>query len=92
LHEVKIPESGCLPKKCRILYPMTTNLLYFIFNIAMLLLFLLGTLWMWKLIKFPKATQSKLDFIFSKSRTRFKWLFLIGFILLVAARIVRMLN
>ena len=40
----------------------------------------------WKL----KERQERMEFIFRNSRNRFKWLFLIGLIILIAARIFRM--
>jgi hypothetical protein len=69
---------------------MPTQSFSLLFDIAMLLFFLLGTVWTWGWVRFPGKTQDVLEQVFSKSRNRFKWLFLVGLLILIAARIVRM--
>ena len=51
-------------------------------DIFFLLFFIVGTLWMWGKFKFGASTQLKMEHIFSRSRKRFKWMFLIGLLLL----------
>ncbi len=51
-------------------------------DILFLLFFLIGSLWMWGKIKFGPNTQQKFETIFARSRKRYKWMFLIGLILL----------
>jgi hypothetical protein len=47
-------------------------------DIFLLIFFYLGTAWMWGKIKLKPNDQAKLEHIFTRSRTRFKWLFLAG--------------
>ncbi len=61
---------------------MTASTFDLVKDIFFLLFFIVGTLWMWGKLKFGFATQSKLEHIFSRSRYRFKWMFLIGLLLL----------
>lgn len=58
-------------------------------DIFFILFLLLGTLWMWGILKFKPATQEQWEKTFARSRWRFKWLFLAGFILITAAVIYR---
>lgn len=51
-------------------------------DIFLLLFFFAGTVWMWNLIRLPANYQKNLENVFKRSRYRFKWLFLIGFIVL----------
>lgn len=51
-------------------------------DIVLILIFLAGTLWMWNIVKLPPTTQYKMEMLFKRSRYRFKWLFLIGFLML----------
>ena len=69
---------------------MKTEGLYQLFNYLILLVFLLGTVWTWGLLRLPKEQQQQLERQFGRSKTRFKWLFLIGLILIIASRIIRM--
>ncbi|MBK7034838.1 MAG: hypothetical protein KBF42_10835 [Chitinophagales bacterium] len=61
---------------------MTAATFDLIKDIFFLLFFIVGTLWMWGKLKFAPATQNKMEHIFSRSRNRFKWMFLIGLLLL----------
>ena len=61
---------------------MRAEVLDFIKDIVLLVFFFAGTLWMWNIVKLPANTQAKLELVFKRSRYRFKWLFLIGFLLL----------
>lgn len=61
---------------------MTTQTLDLIKDIFFLLFFLAGTLWLWGKIKLRPANQASMERIFAKSRARFKWMFLIGLILI----------
>ncbi|HAE13242.1 MAG: hypothetical protein H6548_06470 [Chitinophagales bacterium] len=69
---------------------MRTETLVLIKDILIILFFLAGTLWTWGIWKLGKERQERMEFIFRNSRNRFKWLFLIGLIILIAARIFRM--
>lgn len=61
---------------------MTATTFDLIKDIFFLLFFIIGTLWMWGKMKFGAVTQLRFEKMFSRSRTRFKWMFLIGLILL----------
>ena len=72
------------------LYSMRTETLVLIKDILIILFFLAGTLWTWGHLEAGERASGADEFIFRNSRNRFKWLFLIGLIILIAARIFRM--
>lgn len=51
-------------------------------DLFFLLFFYFGAAWMWGKIKLKAADQANLERIFARSRIRFKWLFLLGALLL----------
>ncbi len=51
-------------------------------DIFFLLFFYVGAAWMWGKLKFGPSTQESMERMFQRSRTRFKWMFLIGALLL----------
>ncbi len=61
---------------------MTTQTLDLLKDIFFLLFFLTGTLWLWGKVKLKAENQAYLEKLFAKSRTRFKWMFLIGLLLI----------
>jgi ATP/ADP translocase len=61
---------------------MTTQTLDLIKDIFFLLFFLVGTLWLWRKIKLPPNRQAYMEKLFERSRKRFKWMFLIGLLLM----------
>ncbi len=61
---------------------MKSELFDLVKDILLLLLFLGGTLLMWEIIKLPPSAKYRFDQLFKRSRTRFKWMFLLGFIAL----------
>lgn len=56
-------------------------------DILLLLIFLAGTLWMWGWLRFSDGYQQNLEKLFVRSRWRFKWIFLIAFLLLAGSDI-----
>jgi len=61
---------------------MTNQTLDLIKDIVFFLFFLVGTLWMWGIMKFSPTMQANLERTFQRSRKKFKWLFLAGLLLL----------
>lgn len=51
-------------------------------DLFFLLFFYFGAAWMWGKIKLKATDQANLERIFARSRNRFKWLFLLGALLL----------
>ena len=61
---------------------MPTATLDLLKDIFFLLFFYIGAAWMWGRLRFKPSTQEKLERTFQRSRERFKWMFLIGALLL----------
>jgi len=61
---------------------MTATTFDLLKDIFFLLFFIVGTLWLWGKLKFGASTQLKLENMFLRSRKRFKWMFLVGLLLL----------
>ena len=61
---------------------MTTVTLDLLKDIFFIFFFLAGTLWMWGIVKLPAAQQRNMEKTFERSRKKFKWMFLAGFLLL----------
>lgn len=63
---------------------MTASTFTLLIDILTLLFMIIGALWMWGVFKFKAEVQQRFEEIFARSRKRFKWMFLIGAILLAA--------
>lgn len=61
---------------------MQADTLDLVKDIVLMVFFLAGTLWMWNIVRLPFVSQQKLETLFKRSRYRFKWLFLIGFLMI----------
>ncbi|MBC8045953.1 MAG: hypothetical protein H7Y00_04110 [Fimbriimonadaceae bacterium] len=58
-------------------------------DILIILFLLIGTSWMWGILKFGPGTQTRMEETFVRSRRRFKWMFLVALILITGAIIYR---
>lgn len=61
---------------------MTASAFTLLIDILTLLFMIVGALWMWGVFKFGPSTQQRFEEVFARSRNRFKWMFLVGALIL----------